>query len=181
MPASLEEPWRSFLHDLDRELIGESELHCVGGFVIAVLYGLERPTADMDVLEARGPTTLAAFARLAGRHSPLAQRHRVYVDVVTVADIPENYDERLLDILPGEFRHLRLKALEPHDLVLAKLPRNADHDREDVKYLTRSPGLNVDTLVDRYRSELRFKLSNPTREDNTLELWVEMIREVQES
>ena len=28
----------------------EVELHCLGGFVVTMLYGLERPTADIDVI-----------------------------------------------------------------------------------------------------------------------------------
>ena len=30
------------------------EMCCLGGFVIAELYGLLRPTADIDIIEARG-------------------------------------------------------------------------------------------------------------------------------
>ena len=60
-----------------------------------------RPTADIDVLESRG-TDLHTIARLAGRNSPLYTRHGVYIDVVTVVDVPDNYAERLttaLDII----------------------------------------------------------------------------------
>jgi hypothetical protein len=87
----------------------------------------------------------------------------------------------LIDLFPGELRHLVLKALEPHDIALAKLSRNADHDRDDVKQLARNPGLDVEVLTQRYQDELRFQLTNPTNGDLTLELWVEMIREVQAS
>ena len=49
----LPEPWRSFLRDLDTQLAGPTELHCLGGFVVAQCYGLMRPTADIDILESR--------------------------------------------------------------------------------------------------------------------------------
>jgi hypothetical protein len=181
MSDQIPDPWRSFLHDLDAELTGPCELHCFGGFVIAMRYGLSRPTADIDILEARGPSDAASLARLAGKGSSLAQRHGVYLDVVTVAHVPENYGERLSDLFPGVFKHLALRALEPHDIALSKLPRNADHDREDIKQLAINPGLDVDVLMQRYQEELRFQLTNPTSGDLTLELWVEMIREVQSS
>jgi hypothetical protein len=43
MPAKqIPEPWRSFL--------SEVELHCFGGFVVTMLYGLARITADVDVI-----------------------------------------------------------------------------------------------------------------------------------
>ena len=95
-PRRLREPWQSLFEALDRELAGPSELHCFVGFVVAEHYGLVRATADVDVLDSRG-TDLATVARLAGKGSPLHLQHKVYVDVVTVADVPDDYDTRLID------------------------------------------------------------------------------------
>lgn len=44
------EPWQRFLSELDEPLTGSVELHCIGGFVVSLLYGMPRPTADMDFL-----------------------------------------------------------------------------------------------------------------------------------
>lgn len=55
--------------------------------------------------------------------------------VVTVATLPDSYEDRLTELYPGRFRHLRLLALDPYDLVLAKITRNADRDRRDLEYL----------------------------------------------
>ena len=66
---------------------------------------------------------------------------------------------------------------ERHDLALAKLGRNQDYDREDVKRLAEGPGLEVDILEHRYRDELRWQLGNGEREDLTLALWIAMIAE----
>src|SRR5437588_407091 len=82
---TLTEPWRSFLQDLDALIDGPTELHCLGGFVIAELYDFERVTADVDVIV---------------------------------------------------------------------------------------------VLRERYRSELRWQLGRPEREDTTLDLWLEMIAEI---
>jgi hypothetical protein len=69
MPSdSLHEPWLSFLPELDRQLASPTELHCLGGFVVAEYYGLMRATADIDILESRG-TDFATLAKLAGRKS----------------------------------------------------------------------------------------------------------------
>lgn len=178
MPTdSLREPWRSFLRDLDRQLSEPTELHCLGGFVVAECYGLTRPTADIDILESRG-TNLATVATLAGWDSALHKRHRVYIDVVTVADVPDNYEERLT-VAPGvSLPNLRLRVFERHDLVLAKLTRNIDRDREDVASVAAGPGLDVDVLRTRYATELRYKLGRPEREDLTLDLWIEIIEEM---
>lgn len=176
---SLSEPWRSFLLDLDHRLEGPTELHCFGGFVVAEYYGLMRPTADIDIIEAAGATDLETLAVLAGKRSALAKQHHVYLDIVTVATVPEDYESRLIDIYPDKFKNLRLRAFERHDLVLAKLSRNGDRDREDVRRLAGGPGLDARILEKRYEKELRFQSSNRGRDDLTLTLWVEMIREVQ--
>lgn len=176
---SLSEPWRSFLLDLDHELDGTTVVHCFGGFVVAEYYGLMRPTADIDIIEATGATDLKTLAALAGKGSALAKRHHVYLDIVTVATVPEDYESRLIDIYPKMFKHLRLRAFERHDLVLAKLSRNGDRDREDVRRLAAGPGLDAAMLKKRYEKELRFQSSNSGRDDLTLDLWIDMIEEIQ--
>jgi hypothetical protein len=177
MPSdSLPEPWRSFLRDLDTELVRPTELHCFGGFVVAQCYGLMRPTADIDILESKG-TDLITITKLAGRTSPLHKRHGVYIDVVTVADVPDNYDERLTTALDASFEKLQFRIFERHDLVLAKIVRNNDKDRADVAAIAGGPGLDIDVLRARYIEELRPKLGRPEREDLTLELWIEIIKE----
>ena len=174
----MHEPWASFLRDLDAQLNEATELHCFGGFVIAEHHGLTRATADIDIIHARG-TEPAALTEMAGKGSPLHKKHGVYIDVVTVAAVPEVYERRLIDLLPNEsFRHLRLKGFERHDLALAKLERNSDRDREDVKRLAAGPGLDPAILNERYEKELRFQLGRPESGDLTLNLWIEMIQEV---
>lgn len=177
MPTDrLHEPWRSFLRDLDEELSVPTELHCFGGFVVAECYGLTRATADIDILESKG-ANLADIARLAGRGSNLHRRHKVFVDVVTVADVPDGYEERLTPMLSGSFKNLHLVVLERHDLVLAKLTRNSDRDRADVESIAAGPGLDVKILQRRYEDELRHKLGRPEREDLTLKLRMEIVEE----
>lgn len=181
MPSNetLHEPWASFLEALDAQLVEPTELHCLGGFVIAEQYGLDRVTADVDVLNITKGTGAADLARIAGRNTALHKKHKVYLDIVTIAPIPEDYASRLVDLFPNRFRNLVLKALERHDLVLAKLERNDDRDREDVKRLAAGPGLDVTLLRERYASELRYQLGRPQREDITLQLWIEIIEEIQ--
>jgi hypothetical protein len=180
MPSDpLPEPWRSFLLELDTQLTGPTELHCFGGFVVAQCYGLMRPTADIDILESKG-TDLLTIAKLAGRTSSLHKRHGVYIDVVTVADVPDNYDERLTTALDESFEKLQFRMFERHDLVLAKIVRNNDKDRADVAAIAGGPGLDIDVLRARYVKELRPKLDRPEREDLTLELWIEIIEETRQ-
>jgi Nucleotidyltransferase of unknown function (DUF6036) len=153
-----------------------TDLHCLGGFVVAECCGLTMPTADIDILESRG-TTLSTIGTLAGRNSALHKRQKVYIDVVTVAEVPDNYEDRLT-VAPGaSFENLRLHIFERHDLILARLGRNIDRDRADVAAIAAGPGLDIDLLRKRYHAELRYKLGRPEREDLTLQLWMDIIEE----
>jgi hypothetical protein len=55
MPSSSRplEPWNSFLKELDSAMNTIVRLDCIGGFVVTQLYGLDRPTADVDFVELR--------------------------------------------------------------------------------------------------------------------------------
>ena len=174
MPLDIPEPWGAFLRDLDRELVRPVELHCLGGFVVTMLYALTRPTADIDVLVVRPQIDLN---QLAGIGSLLHKKHGLYVQRVTVLEAyPEDYEERLTELFPGALRRLRLFALDPYDLALTKLRRNSQRDREDVLYLANAVAFDLGTLRDRYQ-EMRPCLGNPEREDLTLKLWIEAIEE----
>ena len=178
MPAiDLRQPWRSFLQGLDELLDAPVDLHCLGGFVVSEIFGLTRATADIDVLVVKSQDARRLGA-LAGRGSALSRTHGVYLDVVSVAQVPVNYEGRLVDCAVPGLRRVHLRALERHDLALAKLTRNLDRDIEDVKKLATGPGLDVAELRRRYLSELRPNLGRPEREDLTLDLWIEIIDEL---
>jgi hypothetical protein len=177
MPLDLPEPWGRFLRDLDARLRTPVALHCLGGFVVTALHGFPRPTADIDIVSVVPGDALTGLLEIAGESSELHARHGVYLDVATVAVCPDHYEERLIELLPRSWTLLRVFALDPYDLVLAKLERNLQRDRDDVMYLAHAVPLDVQVLRGRYQTELRPYLGRPEREDLTLELWVEMILE----
>ena len=77
-------------------------------------------------------------------------------------------------MFPGIWTHLRLHALEAHDLALSKLERNFERDRDDVQQLARAGHLSPGILKERYYQELRPNLpGHEARHDLTLELWLE--------
>lgn len=172
------EPWNSFLRELDDLVTAETRLDCMGGFVMTQLYGFSRATSDLDVVEIapREQNRLLEPARQGGR---LHRKHKIYLDHVAVAKVPEDYEHRLTEMYAGAFARLRLCALDPYDLALSKLERNIQRDRDDVKHLARVVPLDLAILIVRYKKELRWQLGNPGREDLTLRLWTEMIEETQ--
>jgi hypothetical protein len=169
------EPWNSFLTEIDGRLDCPVVLHCIGGFAIAMLYGLPRPTVDVDCLAVIPAEETARLQSLAGEGSALHKKYGVYMQHVGIVTVPENYNDRLILMFPTALRRLLLLGLEAHDLALSKLERNSARDREDVKFLARVGPLDLSILESRYHSELRPYLANTERHDLTLRLWLEML------
>lgn len=174
---AIPEPWLSFLGELDAAVESEVRLDCMGGFVVTMVYGFSRPTADLDVLEIAPREAGKRILQLGMQGGPLHKKYKIYLDPVGVAHVPESYEERLTEIFPKFCKHLRLCALDPYDLALSKLERNIQRDRDDVKYLARTVPLDPEVLTERYQKELRWQLGNPEREDLTLKLWIDAIEE----
>lgn len=115
--------------------------------------------------------------KLGIRGGPLHQKYRIYLDRVAVAAIPENYEDRLVEMFSGTYRTLHLLALDPYDLALSKLERNSQKDRDDVRFLAQSIPFDLNILQERYATELHWQLGVPKREDLTLRLWLDAILE----
>ena len=94
-------PWHPFLQELDDAVDTTVRMDCIGGFVVTQLYGLARSTADLDVVELAPREASDTLMALAFQDGPLHHRHRVYLDRVSVAAIPENYEDRLTEMFPG--------------------------------------------------------------------------------
>ena len=142
-------------------------------------YGVRFFTANgrLDVLEIAPAEVGRSMLVLGMRGGSLHKKYKIYLDHVGVAHVPEDNEDRLTEIFPGTFKHLRLLALDPYDLALSKLERNIQRDRDDVLHLARTVPLDLEVLKDRYQKELRWQLGNPEREDLTLQLWIDAIKE----
>jgi hypothetical protein len=174
----LPEPWHSFLSEIDRAATSPIAMHCIGGFAVSLYYGLARPTGDIDVVDVAPGSAKPWLTRTAGRGSALHKKHRVYLQIVTVAVLPYSYEDRVVPIFEDQFDHLRLMVLDPYDLTLSKLTRNLEVDLEDVKHLVQSGELDLDVLETRYREEVRPYVTGPVaRHDLTLRLWLSAFRE----
>ena len=167
--------WLKFLSEVDSRLPGQVKIHCVGGFVITLLYGLTRTTADIDYIEISPANATQVLQDIAGPGSEVHKRHGLYFQHVGVASIPESYNGRLIEPFPRYFRRLRLLALEPHDLALSKLARNSPVDQGDVKYLAETVPLDREILLARYKDELRpIIIGDPNTHDQTMKMWLEV-------
>lgn len=77
MPVTIPEPWLSFLKDVDQQITEPSAVHCLGGFVLAVLWGLPRYTGDLDFIEIAPSSANDQLLRIAGDGSALAARYHL--------------------------------------------------------------------------------------------------------
>ena len=173
-------PWGAFLRELDDIATAAVDFHCIGGFVVSTRYGFSsRTTFDLDVLAITPNVQRQEFLEAAAEGSKLHRKYGVYLDFVTVIQAyPENYDQRLSEMFPGELKQIRLFAVDPHDLALMKLGRNAERDRVDVMFLASKGLITTPELERRYREEMRSYIGVPERStDITLRLWVSMMKE----
>jgi Nucleotidyltransferase of unknown function (DUF6036) len=166
-------PWSAFLDEVDHAISEPVELHCIGGFVVSLLYGLPPPTGDTDYIAAIPGHRIGQLERLAGRGSKLHDKYKVHLQYVTVASIAEDYEARLKEMFPARFKKLKILAPDPYDLVLSKLEPNSPKDQDDVEYLAKTVPLDSKILRDRYERELRPNLmARQNWHDGALTMWI---------
>ena len=98
-------------------------LHCIGGFVLSFFYSLGRSTGDIDYYTAI-PANLN-LNEIAGEGSALAKKHKIWLHRVAVTNLPEDYETRLNEMVPDQFKNLKLLVPDPYDCILSKLERNS--------------------------------------------------------
>jgi hypothetical protein len=173
MPPDFPSPWREFLAELDTLLDEPIELHCIGGFAVVVGYGLPRGTNDLDYRTLVPYDRINDLQRIAGAGSALAIKHKVHVQYTGVDSMPDGYAERLTKLFPGRFKNLGLFIPDPYDLVLSKLSRNIERDRQDVAFLADAQHLDPAVLRERYKELIPNLIGPQNRHDATLEFWLE--------
>jgi Nucleotidyltransferase of unknown function (DUF6036) len=182
LPTTLPEPWLSFLKELD-PIAGEpTKIPCIGGFAVTQHYGSDRTTVDLDVIDVAPIASRNRLIEAGGKGSPLARKHRVYLDFVGIAQVPYEYEERLVPICEGLFENLHLQVMDPYDIALCKLKRDLDRDFQDMLFLARSIPFDLGIFEQRYRKELRpYLFGSVSEADFTFERWLEAIREDRQS
>lgn len=102
----------------------------------------------------------------------------MYLDFVGIAQVPYEYEERLVPIYEGLFENLHLQVMDPYDIALCKLKRDIDRDFQDMLYLAQTTPFDLHIFEQRYREELRpYLFGNVSEADFAFERWLEAIRE----
>jgi hypothetical protein len=173
MWANPKQLWIDFFHAIDMQLGEPVQLHLIGGFVMTFVHDAPRYTADVDCVAVVPSRQTMHLLEVAGRGSILATKMNVHLEFVTVSDLPDEYESRLVPVLDGKFKMLRLMALDPYDILLSKLGRNSGKDRADVEYLAQHLSLRCGILTERFEEEMRSWIPNPERHALTIKLWCE--------
>ena len=171
-------PWKEFLQALDAKMTEACTLPILGGFAVTQQYGISRPTADIDVLDVAPPHAVDFLIRTAGKGSPLAIEHKVYLDFVGIANPPYEYESRLCPMYPGAFKRLRLLVMDPYDIALTKLKRDSDKDFQDILQLAQKIPFDLELFQRRYIEELRDNTTGKAEDnDTTFHRWIQAILE----
>lgn len=163
--------WRGFLTEFDSVLPCEVKFICSGGFVIEYYGSTSRPTKDLDFYQST-PRSYGGWESLGGKRSELGRKHHVHIDSACF-NVPIGYENRLREMFPNRFKNLRLYALDPYDLILSKLHRDKDKDRQDAIFLFKQFNLDIETLKDRY--SLLSDISSAT--DATFDFWLTLFNQ----
>ena len=178
MPTFPPSPWKEFLRDLDGVATEACRLPCFGGFAVTLEYGISRLTSDIDVLDVAPPRMVALLMKEGGKGSPLAIKHKVYLDIVGIANAPYDYESRLRPMYPGAFQKIHLMVMDPYDVALTKLKRDSDKDFQDVLQLAKKIPFDLELFEKRYKEELRDNTTGkPEDNDRTFYRWKEAILE----
>jgi hypothetical protein len=179
LPTLPPSPWKEFLQALDEKMTEACRLPCFGGFAVTLAYGLSRLTFDIDVLDVAPPRAVEVLMREGGKGSPLATKHKVYLDFVGIANPPYDYESRLRPIYEGAFQHLHLLVMDPYDVALTKLKRDSDKDFQDMLHLAEKIPFDLDVFEKRYKEELRDNTTGrPEDNDVTFNRWKEAVQEI---
>jgi len=166
-------PIDEFLKDIDTLWDAPSgdklTLYVIGSTALMMQTGYSRGTKDRDVLEARAltPEIVAKLRELAGEHSRLHQKHRVYLDIVPngLPFLPLRPTFHPADDLNQALDHFRIEVLDVVDTVVSKLKRFNANDLSDIEAMITRDRVPHTALLDRFRSAVE-RYSGDARADD---------------
>lgn len=145
-----------FLESVDEHLSGPRCIILIGGAAASLAYGISRVTTDIDTI-----TDLADLEE-ALRLARSDTGFDVPFQSVGTYDAPYCYEDRLMTIDLG-LETLQVEVPEKHDLALMKTVRGQDNDLEAIEQIAQRVGLDMATLVDRFRNEMTHVIGPPER------------------
>jgi hypothetical protein len=142
----------TFLRAVGRNLPEPLTVIVIGGSAAILGYYSPVRTSDVDLFDLSGSDfeafrTASAIAR---DETGLA----IGVEIATVADIPDSYQDRVRKAKISGLENLRVAVPDKYDLALSKALRCMPHDIEAIAGIHERRPFSIRTLVERFESEL---------------------------
>jgi hypothetical protein len=141
---------RTFLAAVDRYLNQDTTIKILGGSAMLLAYEVTVTTSDIDTFESN-------LLQLENARKLATQETGLDIPISpaggNVGDWPENSEDRLVPVMP-ELKHLKVFALEAHDLALSKAVRGWEKDLSMIDALHANHSLDLETLYHRYTEEM---------------------------
>lgn len=168
------------LREIDRRLDEEGlkervGLFLLGGAAAVIAYGSPRATMDIDAY-VEDPRVRRLIEAWAGRGQELALRFGVYFQSANTSLMlieEPAWWERSQVILKGKLKNVRAAAIGKEDLILSKLSRYNDRDREDIRFLAENHKIGVKELIRYYKSARRYYAGDLRPLDQTFNIVLE--------
>jgi hypothetical protein len=146
-----------FLEEIDRELEKRITLVAVGGTALTLL-GAKRSTIDVDF-------TLTAddhdeFQRVLARVPAGFDVHCFQGSMIFSQDLPYDYLDKSASV-KTKMKNIELRTLSPLDIVVTKIGRLDQRDKEDIAACIRKFGLTKEQIAERAK-----QVSYVGREEN---------------
>ena len=147
----------TFLNAVDVELVKHAsadetlDLHLIGRSAMILGFGVQLMTKDVDVVEVRPSRLLTLVSEVFKKGASGNAGYGFYLETVSSGfpPLPAGFEARCIDI-EGPWRVIRPKRPEGHDLVVTKLKRFHQGDREDVQILCDTGEIEEETLRSRF-------------------------------
>jgi len=147
-----------FFADIDRRWTKREDkipLHVIGSVALLLRSDYRRGTKDSDVVQTRELTDgiKARLLDLAGKGTPIHQRHRMYIEVVSSGFpfLPHVPLYHSVEALNASLRHFEIRVLDVVDVVVSKLKPFRSGDIEDIRAMVDRDLVPHDLLVARFR------------------------------
>lgn len=162
-----------FLRAVDEALTDAATITMIGGSALALGYGVEIFTNDIDTYRSNLEPLRPAIENACGRTGL-----RIPFANASIAQLPPGFEERARRILP-ELVRLEVWAIDPYDLAASKLLRGNAHDREQLADLHDLTPLDRPTLVARFTELIEIQVGDAQEPKWALvhlveELWGEL-------
>jgi uncharacterized nucleotidyltransferase DUF6036 len=137
-----------FVRAMDSLIDEPTDLVVIGGAAATLKYGAQGTTKDIDTWN-----NVPAAVLKAAEGARAATGLPVPIERAAVADGPYHYEDRIWPV-SMKLKKLRIFVPERHDLALMKVVRGDRHDEDVVAEIhTRHP-LKLETLVERFETEM---------------------------